>query len=106
MADMQKSGTTFQKVVPLLEKPYHFSPAMAKPRASKAHLRARLPKNSDKKQKNPFALIETASLTVCLYASPCERAHSVSLQPHRQSQKGIQSAQKQKQKKPFILRDG
>ena len=67
-----------------------------------ARVRARQLVDADKNQKNPFALIETASLTVCLHASPCERAHSVSLQPHRQSLKGIQSAQKQKQKKPFI----
>ena len=71
-----------------------------------ARVRARQLVDSDKNQKNSFALIETASPTVCLHASPCERAHSVGLQPHCQFLKGIQSAQKQKQKKPFTQRNG
>ena len=59
------------------------------PGARGARARARQLVDSDKNQKNPFALIETASPTVCLHASPCERAHSVSLQPHRQSPRGF-----------------
>ena len=40
---------------------------------------------SDKNRKNPFVLVETTSFTLCLHPSACERAHSVSLQPPRQS---------------------
>ena len=38
-----------------------------------------------KTKKNSFALGETTSLMPHLHASPCERAHSVSLQIHHQS---------------------
>ena len=91
-----------RKVVPLSEKPYHFWKSRttfrqlwlshaqdSHTRTRDSHICARELKNSDKNRKNPFALIETTSLTVCLHASPCERAHSVSLQPHRQSPRGF-----------------
>ena len=66
-----------------------------------ARVRARQLVDSDKNQKNPFALIETASPTVCLHASPCERAHSVSLQPHRQSPRGFNQCKSKNRKNVY-----
>ena len=39
----------------------------------------------NKNLKNPFVLVETMSVMLWLYVSPCEQAHSQNIHPHHPS---------------------
>ena len=39
----------------------------------------------NKNLKNPFVLVETMSVMMWLYVSPCEQAHSQNIHPHHPS---------------------